>query len=269
MIYLISIIIIILLCYILYNSESKITFLSRIMPIEYFLFNTEPKIIFLSRDRLIEYLKLDNDQFYKKLNKIDFNVRKIKTIEEYYKIIEKSIDDIDVDYKNLLTKCIHSSNKFLLEIKEPFFDNMKCYNIPWKIGTMNGNKYENGMPHTRYDMIILPKYTDDKEDFLTKLLIHEKIHIYQRFYPKLCNTYIANLGFKKHKKVEENDRVRANPDIDNWIYEDADGLIYKSVFKDDAKKITDVHFFPINKSRYEHPFEKMANEISDKYSTKN
>jgi hypothetical protein len=235
----------------------------------YFSYTSDPKIIFLSRDRLIEYLKLDNDRFYKKLNKIDLNVRNIKTIEEYYKIIEKSIDDINVDYKNLLLTCIDRSNKFLLEIKEPYFDNIKCYNIPWKIGTMIGKKYENGMPHTRDDIIILPKYTDDNDDFLTKLLIHEKIHIYQRFYPKLCNIYITNLGFKKHKKVEPSDKIRANPDIDDWVYTDANGLIYKSVFKKDAKKITDVHFFPINKSRYEHPFEKMANEISDKYSTKN
>lgn len=240
-----------------------------ILLIFYFWYINYPKIIFLSRDRLVEYLKLDNDNFYKKLNKIDYNVRNIKTIEEYHKIIEKSIDDINIDYKNLLTKCIHRSNKFFLEINEPNFDNIKCYNIPWKIGTMIGDKYENGLPHTRHDIIILPKYKDDDDDFLTKLLIHEKIHIYQRFFPKLCNTYITNLGFTKYKKIEPNDKIRANPDIDDWIYKDSAGLIYKSFFKKDAKKITDVHFFPINKSRYEHPFEKMANEISDKYSTKN
>ena len=240
-----------------------------VMILFYFLNNTEPKITFLSRTTLVNYLIQNNDKFYNTFNEIDLKVRNIKNLEEYYKIIKASIDDINVDYQNLLIKCINKSNKFILQLKEPFFDNIKCYNIPWKIGTMTGNKYENGMPHTRGDIIILPKYTDDNEDFLTKLLIHEKIHIYQRFFPKLCDTYITHLGFKKHKKVVKNDRIRANPDIDDWIYKDTDGQIYKSVFKEDAEKITDVIFFPINRSRYEHPFEKMANEISDRYSTKN
>jgi len=125
------------------------------------------------------------------------------------------------------------------------------------------------MPHTRNDIIILPKYKDDEEDFLTKLLIHEKIHIYQRFFPDLSELYINNLGFRKYKKVTVDDKSRANPDINEWIYKDKQGQIYKSVFKINPKKIKDVIFFPINKSRYEHPFEKMANDISDKYNTKN
>ena len=235
----------------------------------YIVYSKEPLIIFLSKLKLIDYLKSNTDRFYDRFNKIDLTVRNIKTIEDYYKIIEDSSDDIDNDYKVLLKKCIHRSNIFFLNIKEPFFDNIKCYNIPWKIGIIKGNQYEDGMPHTRNDIIILPKYKDDKEDFLTKLLIHEKIHIYQRFFPNLSELYIYNLGFRKYKKVTEDDKSRANPDINEWIYKDKAGQIYKSVFKINPKKIKDVQFFPINKSRYEHPFEKMANDISDKYYTKN
>jgi hypothetical protein len=235
----------------------------------YYLYQTEPRIIYVLKNNLIKYLIEDNDQFYDKFNNIDLKVRNIVKKEDYYKKIEESIDDIDTSYRNLLKKCITKSNIFFVNLKEPFFDNIKCYKIPWKIGTMKGNKYENGMPHTRGDIIILPKYTDDKEDFLTKLLIHEKIHIYQRFYPKLSERYITYHGFKKYKKVQNSDKIRANPDIDDWVYIDVNGKIYKSMFREDAKKITDVRFYPINKSRYEHPFEKMANEISDLYSTKN
>jgi hypothetical protein len=234
----------------------------------YFFYHKEPSITYLSKNKLIEYLIEDNDKFYDKFYEIDFKVRNIKNKEDYYKKINESIDDIDLTYKNLLNISINKSNQFFLNLKEPYFDNIKCYNIPWKIGTMKGIKYENGLPHTRGDIIILPKYTNDKDDFLTKLLIHEKIHIYQRFYPNLSEKFIKYHGFKKYKKVEDTDKIRANPDIDDWIYIDLDGKIYKSMFRENAKKITDVRFFPINKSRYEHPFEKMANEISDSYSIK-
>jgi hypothetical protein len=37
------------------------------------------------------------------------------------------------------------------------FDGNKCSKIKWKIGMISGNMYENGLPHTRDDVIIIPK----------------------------------------------------------------------------------------------------------------
>lgn len=56
--------------------------------------------------------------------------------------------------------------------------------------------------------------------------------------------------FTKIKKREEIDRIRANPDIDKWIYKN-----FKSVYVKNPKTIEDV------KGKNEHPFEKMAEQI--------
>jgi hypothetical protein len=56
---------------------------------------------------------------------------------------------------------------------------------------------------------------------------------------------------------------RANPDMDDKLYMDKDNNIYYSQYNKNPKSIMDVRYFPINESSYEHPFEKMAYEISN------
>ena len=57
--------------------------------------------------------------------------------------------------------------------------------------------------------------------------------------------------FTRIKKREEKDRIRANPDIDQWVYKN-----YKSVYLKNPKTIEDV-------KGDEHPFEKMAEIIEN------
>ena len=54
---------------------------------------------------------------------------------------------------------------------------------------------------------------------------------------------------------------RANPDLDNWIYKDANNNIYKSYYNDMPSSIEDIKYYPVNNQRFEHPYEKMAIEI--------
>ena len=134
------------------------------------------------------------------------------------------------------------------------FDYSKFNKIPWKFGIINGKLYENGLPHTRGDVIILSKrIIRGNYKWLIELLIHEKTHVFQKLYPDYASNYIKQNNFVKvgHNKGI----VRANPDTDDYTYADMSGNELKAIYKENAKRIKDVI---IQDQYYEHPFERMA-----------
>jgi hypothetical protein len=224
-------------------------------------------ILFLSKDELYSILKNNNDHYYNKFYKNDFKVRNINNINEYIYNIKNYIEDMNDEHKIKLKRCIEKVNKFLNNIKKDWFNGIKANNIKWIVGMNIGKYYENGLPHTRDNIIILSKehietYSDNK---LIKTLIHEKVHLYQKIYKDDVDIYIKKNNFTKIKLRTENDNIRANPDLDNWIYKDNNNNILKATYNNNASSIEDIQYSPINIQSYEHPFEKMAIEIENLY----
>jgi hypothetical protein len=90
---------------------------------------------------------------------------------------------------------------------------------------------------------------------LFSTLVHEKVHLYQKKYPKHVELYLSEKGFERVRKREEKDRIRTNPDIDEWIYKKGN-RVYKYVYRSAyPTSIEDVD------GKYEHPHEDMAEEI--------
>jgi hypothetical protein len=201
-------------------------------------------IEFLPKEKLLELLVNDPDKYYKTFFKLDLHVRNVDTISEYKEKIKKSVCEFTEKQQYKIIKYTLQIDQQLQSIKLEWFDGKKASLIPWKIGCIKGDRYEYGLPHTRCDVIILPK----GQDSLYETLLHEKIHIYQKKYKKEMKRYLSL--FTKIKKREEIDRIRANPDIDKWIYKN-----FKSVYVKNPKTIEDV------KGKNEHPFEKMAEQI--------
>lgn len=233
--------------------------------IDYFSNNID--IIFLSKDELYSILKNNNDNYYNKFYKNDLKVRNINNINEYIYNIKNYVEDMNHEHKIKLKRCIEIVNEFFNNIKKDWFDGIKANNIKWIIGMNTGKYYENGLPHTRDNIIILSKehietYSDNK---LIKTLIHEKIHLYQKIYKDDIDIYIKKNNFTKIKLRTENDNIRANPDLDNWIYKDNNNNILKATYNNNASSIEDIQYSPINIQSYEHPFEKMAIEIENLY----
>ncbi len=209
-------------------------------------------INFLTKEELINFLIKDPDNYYKKFTKLDMQVRNIKSIEEYNDNIKESCIDIDNNYRLKLIKNIGKADERLSKINLPGFDGLKCSKIKWNIGIVNGKKYEGGYPHTRNDIIILPNNLDS-----VNILIHEKVHIYQKMYPEDIQIYLKDNGFTKEYKLINRENHRANPDLDNWIYK-KNNKILETRYIENPKSITDV----INKDfTNEHPFEYMAYSI--------
>ena len=84
-------------------------------------------------------------------------MRKIKNIDEYFIYIKKSICSLNNNEKNKIIKCINNANNKLKYINKDWFSGEKCIKIPWKIASITGKLYENGLPHTRNDIIIISK----------------------------------------------------------------------------------------------------------------
>ena len=217
-------------------------------------------IYFIKKDTLYNILKNDEDNYYTTFYHIDFKTRNINNIEEYIPYIEKSVYNPNEDEKNKIRKCINNSNSRLEKLHFNWFNGNNAKELPWNIGCIQGKLYENGLPHTRGNIIILSKkdINEYSEKKLTNTLIHEKVHIYQKRYKNDVEEYLNEYNFSIVKKRDESDNIRSNPDLDNFIYKDNNNNIYKAIYKNNPKSIEDIVYSPINNQSYEHPFEKMA-----------
>ena len=225
--------------------------------------NFNNKIVFLKGYELYKILKEDKDNYYKTFFDNDFYSRKIKTIDEYIELIKSSPTEFNDYEKTKWTKCIKEADIFFENILFEWFNGKKAINIQWNLGIVKNKLYENGLPHTRNNIIIISKenVNNFNELKLTKTLIHEKVHIYQKIYKNDIIIYLKKNNFIKYKKKTNLDNIRSNPDLDNWIYKDSNNNILKAVYNNNPSSIEDIKYSPINNQTYEHPFEKMAIEI--------
>jgi hypothetical protein len=228
-------------------------------------YNNTPSVVFLNKNELASFLIKDKDNYYKSFNEKDFIVRNVSSIDEYREKIRNGTSNFSLSQKGKVIFCVEKLNKMLVNVKYPWFDGKKAIKSPWKFGSIDGSNYENGLPHTRNDVIILPQVTLDNypQQELTKLILHEKIHIYQKMYPSDIENYIQHNKYYKFKKRMEIIDSRANPDLDEWTYNDSTNKTFVAIYNPNPTNISDVQFYPDNNNSEEHPYEKMAYEMSE------
>ena len=108
--------------------------------------------------------------------------------------------------------------------------------IPWTFAKVDAS-YEQALPHTRANIIFLYDKNTKGESFedLVNTLVHEKVHVYQRFNGPRVLAFLRALGYRRVGPSV----TRANPDTDGWAYVRIDGT-------------------PID----EHPYEEMAYDVA-------
>ena len=222
------------------------------------------KIVFLDKQRLCDFLLSDSDNYYQTFTKQDMMVRKIGNLQEYHALIEESVSDFTPTQKESILKCVQLADDFFNGIELPWFHGYRASQIPWKFGCVVGNKYEEGLPHTRMDTIILPSSAVNQPDkSLVSLLIHEKVHVYQKCYPKDIDHYCQKYNLTIVGKRNNNDNIRANPDTDANIYGRMNGgAIFAMEYNTNPTSISDTR----EEDREDHPNEKMAYEIAGMYN---
>lgn len=230
--------------------------------------NDNNKIIFVSNDH-VKSLVYDS-YYFQRMNKLDLLARNAINEESYKKIYVDSLLEYTPDEKEILDKLVQTADTYT-----GFTHKFK--NIPWKFAKTS-LQIENGFPHTIGDIIILSnKFFDFENKTKITILIHEKLHIYQRLYPLetqklICDTW----DYKIIDKIENYDKSRNNPDINSFIYSRNDITVIQLYNNENPSDITDAATFSINDNKIithndldlpsfatqiEHPYEVMATVV--------
>jgi len=251
--------------------------------------NSNSNIYYMSEDETSMFLKEDNDYYISGLSTYDLYARNTSSTNKYLADIQTlatSFTDKDME---LLNNCSSIADDLLRNIKSnnindiayaKFINFKEIANIKWvfsKTDSRGNLSYESGLPHTRKNIIFLSdKVLINDEDELIKVLIHEKIHIYQRNNNDLFKSIIINMGYIEvtEATIANNSELirqikyrRSNPDINKKLYKNTSTnkiliCFYKS---DKPSSISDVsgNYYD------EHPYEKIAYELSEYIYKKN
>ena len=217
-------------------------------------------VYFLTSSETSACITRNEDGYYETFSEKDLYVRGVKSADEYIVNIRDAPSEWTPREKARLVKACKKADWNFKGIDGvyPWFDAHSASSLPWKIGCIKGRVYEYGLPHTRGDIILLSKeYMGGTDEELVTVMMHEKVHIYQKQYPRDTQTFLEQYGFQRMKRRTE--FIHANPDVDEWIYVDAKGRTYEGKYnRERPNSFQDITYFPENKQEYEHPFEKMA-----------
>ena len=238
---------------------------------------------YMSYEETALFLERDEDRYVANLSPFDLYARKVSSKEEYINIIKGEATHFNKGDKLILDKCTKKADELLRNINintissesnldySKYLNYKDIANIKWVLAITrndNGGKYEDGLPHTRKHIIFLSQdFLNYSEDEIIKLLIHEKIHIYQRHNEALFKTIIYNMGYTEisldndisHDKLKY---IRSNPDVNNNIYKNVHtGKLMICLYSSDKPK--NINDIIIQNYSMEHPYEKIAYEISE------
>ena len=191
-------------------------------------------IYFMTYKETSNFFAKDNDNYVRNLSELDLHARGVKTHVEYMNQIEDTAISFTDDEKGLLERCAKDADKYLRNENFNELDYGKHLNgndiadIKWIFANTYTNYFndvikenEQGLPHTRENIILLSKNVLKNDALnLTNTLLHEKIHIYQRYNPEIFDTIIKEMGLKEleRKHFKQAKYIRSNPDTNNKIY---------------------------------------------------
>lgn len=244
-----------------------------------------PVIRFMKKTETKAFILADKDKFISNLDPLNKIARGVKSNYEYLIITSKSGTDFTEKEKKSLTAAINLTCDKLIKLKKR---TLKHYGIDiiklrellekWKLAKTKDRVLEMGMPHTREDTIFLSSYylanNIDNIDKLTKTMIHEIIHIYQRTHSHDYIEFLKAHDWEIHP-YNGNDK-RLNPDLDELVWKrpvqkgevatkatrvEAGGYtIYIALFN--SRKPKDLKDINIKKASLEHPYEYYAYKLS-------
>ncbi len=216
--------------------------------------------VYLSKEETSEFLLKDDDMYVSSMTLPDLHARSAKTHTQYLQNIASSSIDFTESEKTLLDNSTEKADLYLKTLESPYINNDLMKKIIWKFAITTDKKYEEGFPHTRDDIIFIDSFLlAFSEDNLVKTLIHEKVHMYQRKYIELFQSILSKEGYILLKERKTIPLIRANPDLDKYIYKHPNGEIMMSIYNN--SKPSSIMDTILQNGSMEHPFEEIAYNI--------
>jgi hypothetical protein len=209
----------------------------------------------MSASETSRFILDDDDAYVQNLTPTDLYARGAKSNTGYRESSARAAVDFTQEQQQKYTRAAQEADKALLKLGHEIIEAMQ-----WVFAQTRGEVYEEGWPHTRANVIFVSSDMDSYS--YTKLvhtLVHEKLHLFQRAYPEKLAQILDSTGYVRWKHRVGEPRIRANPDLDPWIYVDPrTGKPMMAHYNSDTPTdLGDVDTAPEN----EHPFERMAYEV--------
>lgn len=220
-------------------------------------FSNDVDVRFLSKAETENFFAADSDGYFERLSLYDLAARGFNNHNAYWQRSIDSAIEPDASLKERVLKSIHKIMPFLKTLN--LFGVTYDPEIKWTLAFTDGKIYEQGLPHTREHIIFLTPETVSPD-----ILLHEWIHLYQRKHKTQVQSYLKQQGYNPWRLRAGYPRIRANPDLDEYIYmhPNKEWMLY--VYDENPKNINDILRAPIG-HRHEHPYEEAAYEIVEAY----
>lgn len=222
--------------------------------------------IYLNQAQALEFIGSDPDGYVGRFNELDYQARNLTPASPhtYTVLFVNSVIIPDHPTQNQIINSINRANKLigLISSTNNWINTTKLKDIPWKFIIINTRAIDLGLPHTRWDTIVIHKsIINDSAEFVNTLL-HEKLHVYQKLFPEDFDIYLKTNGYERdHKYIDSSIPYRSNPDTDDWVYT-REGKIYIAKYINTSPRtIADVQYTPTNTCDYEHPREKAVYDL--------
>lgn len=207
--------------------------------------------------------------YFDEMNEQDLDVRSSATREAYQQKYVQGREEFRKEEKEII-------HMLLREVQDLLSPYIRFKNIPWKFAKLSRH-LEQGFPHTLGDMIVL---SDDFFDIpyarQKNILIHEKVHVYQRLNPETLPSLYEQWGFQRVSTVPQTllEKRRNNPDLQGWYQ--FKNKIVTQLYEKDARMLSDSKpcmmdehnsctspktYMPSYIGQVEHPNEIMASMI--------
>jgi hypothetical protein len=176
---------------------------------------------FLSLAQTKDFLLADSDGYGAGLNKVNLEAN---GVVKYGDLIDKwqsaAGEWKDWERKKLQDAATVADFHINTKLKDAF--KVQLASIGWQFAKTLHPYVCDGLPFTRTDIIFLTDkvVADSSIKRLAKILVHEKVHVWERKYPEEMQGWIERNGFQKVRPTYQDPLVRANPDVDSWNYID-------------------------------------------------
>lgn len=229
---------------------------------------SNPLIYFLSPTQAVEFIGSDPDNYIKRFNELDWKARQIINPNDYTNLFANSVVQPSDKQIQVIKSAIDTALELIDQIdsSDKIWIDLKLFkSLPWKFIITNSKQIDQGLPHTRFDTIVLNQTQIKPSLNFIDTLLHEQLHVYQKVYPEQFDLYLQANGFVKLVKyIDSKILYRSNPDTDDWIYKKKSNIYCSQYIGTNPQTIFEVKFSPSNTSKYEHPREKAVYDLLEK-----